>query len=120
MVYRVVTGVERFSRDDLVIEDTRVMRGHGTKLKRRSCRRDIKKHSFPQRYIETWNNIDKEPVNVGMIHDFRVKLNLCRYGDRTALAWLFSSMSQRGEYTHTHTHSLTFSLSHCIILSLST
>ena len=54
MVYRVMKGVERLDREDLVNWDIRDTRGHGKKLKMGNCRREIKKRSFPQRCIETW------------------------------------------------------------------
>ena len=86
MVYRVMKGVERLDREDLVNRDIRDTRGHGKKLKMGNCRREIKKRSFPQRCIETWNSLDKAVVQTETIHDFKAKLDVYRYGDGTARA----------------------------------
>ncbi|KAG0719025.1 WD repeat-containing protein 5 [Chionoecetes opilio] len=55
--------------------DERYTRGHGKKLKRITCKRDIKKYSFPYRSIELWNNLGKEAVHAMSIHDFKAKLD---------------------------------------------
>ena len=86
MVYRIMKGVVHLDREDLINWDIRDTRGHGKKLKKSTCRRDIKKHSFPQRCIETWNGLDKEIVNAETIHDFKEKLDAYRYGDGTVQA----------------------------------
>jgi len=86
MVYRVMKGMERLDREDLVNWDIRDTRGHGKKLKRDNCRREIKKRSFPQRCIETWNSLDKAIVQAETIHDFKAKLDVYRYGDGTTRA----------------------------------
>ncbi len=46
-------------------------RGNSKKLKKRICRRDIKKYSFPHRSITTWNGLDEETVCAKMIHEFK-------------------------------------------------
>ena len=79
-------GMERLDREDLVNWDIRDTRGHGKKLKRDICRREIKKRSFPQRCIETWNSLDKAIVQAETIHDFKAKLDVYRYGDGTTRA----------------------------------
>ncbi|MPC83993.1 hypothetical protein E2C01_078717 [Portunus trituberculatus] len=56
------------------------------KKKKNECRRDIKKYSFPNRSIEIWSNLDETVVQARNIHDFKAKLDDCRYGDRTAQA----------------------------------
>ena len=39
-VYRVMKGLEKLDREDLLIWDTRDTRGHGKKLKKKICSRD--------------------------------------------------------------------------------
>ena len=72
--------------EDLFMWDPRDTRGHSKKLKKTACRRDVKKYSFPNRSIEIWNNLDETVVQARNIHEFKVKLDACRYGDRTARA----------------------------------
>lgn len=40
-LYRVMTGMEKLDREELVTWDIRVLRGHGRKLKKNACRRDV-------------------------------------------------------------------------------
>ena len=83
-IYRVMSGMEKMDREDLCMWNERVSRGHGRKLKMATCRRDVKKYSFPHRSVEAWNSLDIEVVNARNIHDFKKKLDISRYGDGTA------------------------------------
>lgn len=47
-------------RDDLIVWDTRDTRGHRKKLMKTRCLRDIKKHSFPCRGIDTWIGLKRD------------------------------------------------------------
>ena len=42
-VYRASKGLEKIDREDLFVWDNRNTRGHKKKLKRTTCKRDIKK-----------------------------------------------------------------------------
>ena len=55
VVYRFSKGLEEISREDIFVWDDRNARGHEKKLKKTTCKRDIKKYSFPYRCIEAWN-----------------------------------------------------------------
>ena len=50
-VYRASIGLEKTDREDLFVWDDRNARGHEKKLKRTTCKRDIK-NCFPYRNIE--------------------------------------------------------------------
>ena len=63
--------------------DARNTRGHGKKLKKENCRRDIKKYSFPHRVVDTWNGLDEDIVNAVSVHSFKAKLEKIRYRDKT-------------------------------------
>lgn len=72
-VYRGMMEMEMINRYDMLI-DTRNTRGHRKKLRKTRCLRDIKKHSFPHRCIETWNDLKKEKVQTKTIHEIKAKL----------------------------------------------
>ena len=74
VVYRVASGVENLDREDLCVRSERETRGHGKKLRATTCRRDVKKFSFPNRSIELWNGLEEEVVCARNIHDFKEKL----------------------------------------------
>ena len=85
-VFRAMKGLEKVDRDDLFVWNRRSTRAHGMKLRKTRCLRDIKKYSFPYRIIDTWNGLDSEIVSAKNIHEFKMKLDNMRYGDRTARA----------------------------------
>ncbi len=55
-----------------------------TSLLRATCRRDIKKNSFPQRCVEVWEGLEKEAVQAKTISEFKTKLDDCSNTNRTA------------------------------------
>ena len=83
-MYRIVSGIDALDRSDLVVRDLTSVRQHGKKLKLGVCRRDVKKHSFPQRTVRIWNDLEKEVVEAKTIHEFKEKLDKTRYRDSTA------------------------------------
>ena len=66
--------------------DDKTTRGHKKKLKRKTCKIDIKKYSFPYRSIVAWNKLDAEVINARNIHEFKSKLDNSRFGDGTVRA----------------------------------
>ncbi len=67
-----------------MVRDRSETRGNSKKLKKRVCRRDVKKYSFPYRSITTWNGLDGETLCAKTVHEFRAKLDNKHYGDGTA------------------------------------
>ncbi len=61
--------------DDLLIQETIDLTGKETE--KGTCRRDIKKYSFPQRCIEICNRLKEEAVQAKTIKEFQVKLDEC-------------------------------------------
>ncbi len=64
----------------------RETRGNSKKLKKRACRRDVKKYSFPYRSIAVWNGLKEETASARTIHEFKAKMDLECHGDGTAWA----------------------------------
>ena len=58
---------------------TRATRSHSKKLRGGGCVRDVKKYSFPQRCVETWNGLSE--MSAPSVHSFKEKLDKYRYGD---------------------------------------
>ncbi|XP_045126266.1 uncharacterized protein LOC123513260 [Portunus trituberculatus] len=79
-IYKMVNNLDKVDGDFLSLE-TRATRGHGKKLKKVQCIRDIKKYSFPHRAVDTWNGLDIDIVNAVSVHSFKAKLDETRYKD---------------------------------------
>ena len=85
-ICRLMMKKDYLDRDDLLVWDTWETRGHRRKLKKSTCRRDIKMKSFPQRSVDTWNGLDKEAVQAKLISVFKDELDKSSYGDGTVRA----------------------------------
>ncbi len=77
-VCRMMKGMEDLDRDDLIIWDTRNTKGHDERIKKKSCRRDIKKKSFPHSLVDVWNGLKEELVQSEKISKFKAKLDIER------------------------------------------
>ena len=85
-VYKHMVGMEKLDRDDWIVWDEGEQRGHGKKLKKTRCRKDIKKFSFPYRCVDDWNKLSEEVVKAKNVQAFKGKLDEWRHGDRTVRA----------------------------------
>lgn len=85
-VYKHMRGIERLDREDWFVWNDDEHRGHGRKLKKTRCRKDIKKFSFPYRCVDEWNKLDMVVIEARNVHEFKGKLDKCRYGDRSVRA----------------------------------
>ena len=84
-MYKIVNGIEKIDKEDLVLvtEEDRRKRGHVKKIKTRQCMKDIGKYSFPHRTVEKWNALNNEVVTAHNVHKFQEKLDEWRHGKRT-------------------------------------
>ena len=80
-IFKMVNGLDR-TGEDLLNRDTSVTRGHGRKLKKERCLRDIKKFSFPHRTVGMWNGLEEDIVNAASMHSFKARLDKIRYQGR--------------------------------------
>ncbi|MPC99772.1 hypothetical protein E2C01_095208 [Portunus trituberculatus] len=79
--------MDEVDKEDSLVWDSRNTRGHGMKLKKTMCRREMREYSFPNRSIEIWNNLNETVVQAINISDFKAKLDDYRHGNRTAQAY---------------------------------
>ena len=86
MVYKHIRGMEKVDREDWMVWSEGERRGHGKKLRKTRCCKDIKKYSFPYRCVDIWNGLGREVVEAESVQSFKSKLDKRRYGDRTARA----------------------------------
>ncbi len=85
-IYRLINHMDKVDNENLLLtreEENRQMRGHKKKLRKARCRNDVKKCSFPQRRVVTWNGLREEVVEASCVNQMKEKLDKYRYGDRT-------------------------------------
>ena len=79
-VYKMVNGLDRIG-EDLLKFDTGSTRGHGRKLRKERCVRDIKKYSFPHRVVNAWNGLEEDVVGAISVQKFKTELDKLRSRD---------------------------------------
>ena len=83
-VYKLMKGIDEVDYENLIPKENstiRSSRSHSKKLTKGTCLKDVKKYSFPQRCIDTWNNLKEDIVSATSVHSFKEKLDINRYGD---------------------------------------
>ena len=74
-MFKIVKGMERLDREDLLQGAEGRIRGHMHKMRKTVCLKDVKKHGFPYRRIDDWNGLKNEVVEVKTIHAFKSSLD---------------------------------------------
>ena len=54
---------------------TNVTRGHNFKLKKEFNRLEVRKNSFSQRVVDTWNSLKYETVNSKNVNEFKNRID---------------------------------------------
>ena len=76
-----MNNLEEKNRKELILRrkgDARNLRGHKKKLQKGICLNGIKKYSFPQRSIDTWNRLKEELIMAKNVHQLKEKLEKYR------------------------------------------
>ena len=58
-------------KEDFIKPGNRRTRGHSKKLQNKEGQKDVKKFSFPNRYISAWNDLPEHIVSAKNIHQFK-------------------------------------------------
>ncbi len=83
-LYKLVNKIDKIDKDDLLLPArSQGLRGLGRKLRKGNCLRDLKKYSFSQRSVDTWNKLRQEVVEVRNVHQMKDELDNYGYGDGT-------------------------------------
>ena len=77
-VFKMVNGLDRFG-GELLRLDEGATRGHGKKLRKDRCLKDVKKFGFPHRIVDVWNGLPANVVSAKSISGFKMELDRTRY-----------------------------------------
>ena len=70
-LYKCTTQMIHIDKENFTEEGNRETRGHSKKLKEKEGKKNVKKYSFPTRYIRSWNNLSEHIVSAKNIHHFK-------------------------------------------------
>jgi len=71
--YKILTGRERIGRQQFfqLKQNDHGLRGHGWKIAKERSRLDIRKYSFSQRVVNSWNRLPSEVVDATTVNGFK-------------------------------------------------
>ena len=61
-LYKCTTGMIDIDKEDFIKPGSRRTRGHSKKLQKKQGKKDVKKYSFPNRFIKAWNDLPEHIV----------------------------------------------------------
>ena len=70
-IYKCTTGMMDIDKTDFLQPNTSRTRGHSKKLLIKDGKKDVKKHSFPNKFIKSWNDLPEHIVSAKNIHQFK-------------------------------------------------
>ncbi len=75
-VFNILNGIDKADKDQIFQMNTDMRtRGHQMKLHKKQFRLDIRKHTFSQRVINTWNSLPANVVTAESVNQFKGRLN---------------------------------------------
>merc|ERR1711980_74676 len=69
-MYNCLTGKQFINKENFVMLSGGRTRGHRLKVQKAKGKKDVKKHSFPNRAIEGWNRLPAEVIEVKTFSHF--------------------------------------------------
>ena len=72
-VYRIMSGREKIEKTQFFrpASNEYGLRGHSLKIRKERSRLDIRKHSFSQRVVGSWNRLPQKVVDAQSINQFK-------------------------------------------------
>ena len=70
-LYKCTTKIIDIDKKDFTKPGNRRTRGHSKKLQKKKVKKDVKKYSFPNRYIKPWNSLPEHIASAKNIHQFK-------------------------------------------------
>jgi hypothetical protein len=76
-VFKIMTGRERIEREQFfqLTSNDHGLRGHSLKIRKERSSRDIRKYSFSQRVVNTWNKLPQTVVDATTVNMFKNALD---------------------------------------------
>ena len=74
-VYKYMNGIYKTEKPKLEKATTVHLRGHSMKLKKQSCKKDVRKNYFTIRVNDTWNGLPEDVVTAPSINAFKNRLD---------------------------------------------
>ena len=74
-VYKLLHEKEDIDHTKFFDLNPNTTRGHPLKLKKKSCKRDVRKHFFSHRVVTPWNNLPEAVVTAPTLNTFKNRID---------------------------------------------
>jgi hypothetical protein len=62
--FRIINNIDKVNRNKIFPKNENTTRGHKHKIYKKHCRTNIRKYSFSQRVVDTWNSLPAKVIRV--------------------------------------------------------
>jgi hypothetical protein len=73
--FRIINNIDKVNINKICPKDKNTTAGHKHKIYKKRCRTNIRKYSFSQRVVDTWNSLPAKVIESNTVNGFKHQLN---------------------------------------------
>ena len=73
--FRIINNIDKLNSNKIFPKNENTTRGHKHKIYKKQCRTNIRKYSFSQRVVDTWNSLPAKVIESNTVNGFKNQLN---------------------------------------------
>ena len=73
--FRIINNIDKVNSKKIFPKNENTTRGHKHKIYKKNCRTNIRKYSFSQRVVDTWNSLPAKVIESNTVNGFKNQLN---------------------------------------------
>jgi hypothetical protein len=73
--FRIINNIDKVNSNKIFPKNENTTRGHKHKIYKKQCRTNIRKYSFSQRVVDTWNSLPVKVIESNTVNGFKNQLN---------------------------------------------
>ena len=73
--FRIINNIDKVNSNKIFPKNENTTRGHKHKIYKKQCRTNIRKYSFLQRVVDTWNSLPVNVIESNTVNGFKNQLN---------------------------------------------
>ena len=74
-MFRIINNIDKVNSNKIFPKNENTTRGHKHKIYKKQCRTNIRKYSFSQRVVDTWNSLPAKVIESNTVNGFKNQLN---------------------------------------------
>jgi hypothetical protein len=73
--FRIINNIDKVNSNKIFPKNEKTTRGHKHAIYKKHCRTNIRKYSFSQRVVETWNSLPAKVIESNTVNGLKNQLN---------------------------------------------